>query len=109
MLEITDPARQLIRSAFRHGRVLVIEAPWRGYSGTVALVARWIGAGDDRGLADHVRVGDGDWVYLRSDLTQLVRRQRIVLERHSILGFWPGIAVRTLEPIPIPVERDAGR
>lgn len=109
MLEITDPARQLIRSAFRRGRVLVIGAPWRGYAGTVALVARWIGAGDDRGLADHVRVGDGDWVYLRSDLTQLVRRQRIVLERHSILGLWPGIAVRTLEPIPIPADGDPGR
>lgn len=109
MLEITEPARQLIRSAFRRGRVLVIEAPWRGYAGTVALVARWIGAADDRGLADHVRVGDGDWVYLRADLTQIVRRERIVLERHSILGLWPGIAVRTLEPLPVPVERAPGR
>jgi hypothetical protein len=106
MLEITDPARQLIRSAFRRGRVLVIEAPWRGYAGTISLVARWIGAADDRELTDHVRIGDGDWIYLRSDLTPLVRRERIVLERHSILGLWPGIAVRTLEPVPIPVERD---
>lgn len=109
MLEITDPARHLIRSAFRHGRVLVIEAPWRGYSGTVALVARWIGLADEGRLADHVRVGDGDWIYLRSDLTDLVRRQRIVLERHSLLGLWPGIAVRTLEPMPIPRDRDPGR
>ena len=109
MLEITDPARQLIRSAFRRGRVLVIEAPWRGYAGTVALVARWIGAGDDHELADHVRVGDGDWIYLRSDLTHLVHRQRVVLERHSILGLWPGIAVRTTEPIPIRVDRGPGR
>ena len=109
MLEITDPARQLIRSAFRRGRVLVIEAPWQGYAGTVALVARWIGAGDDRELGEHVRVGDVDWIYLRSDLTQIVSRQRVVLERHSILGLWPGIAVRTLEPILIPVDRDPGR
>jgi hypothetical protein len=109
MLEITDPARQLIRSAFRRGRVLVIEAPWRGYAGTVALFARWIGAGDHRALAEHVRVGDGDWIYLRSDLTPLVHRQRIVLERHSILGLWPGIAVRALEPIPTPTDPGPGR
>lgn len=109
MLEITEPARHLIRSAFRAGRVLVIEAPWRGYTGTVALVARWIGAGDARELADHVRVGDGDWIYLRADLAPLVHRQRVVLERHSILGLWAGIAVRTPEPIRIRVERGSGR
>ena len=109
MLEITEPARDLIRSAFRAGRVLVIEAPWRGYAGTVALVARWIGAGDARELADHVRIGDGDWIYVRTDLAPLVHRQRVVHERHSILGLWAGIAVRTLEPIPIPVERAPGR
>lgn len=108
MLEITDPARQLIRSAFRHGRVLVIEAPWRGYAGTAALVARWIGAGDDRALTDHVRVGDGDWIYLRSDLTQLVHRQRIVLERHSLFGLWPGISVRTAEPVPMLIDGRRG-
>ena len=109
VLEITEPARHLIRAAFRHGRVLAIGAPWRGYAGTIALVARWIAAADERELGDHVRVGDGDWVYLRSDLVHLVRRQRVVLERHSILGLWPGIAVRTPAPGPVPRERRPGR
>lgn len=109
MLEITEPARLLIRSAFRAGRVLVVEAPWRGYAGTVSLVARWIRAGDTGELSDHVRVGDGDWIYLRTDLAPLVHRHRIVLERHSILGLWPGIAVRTLEPVRIPIGSDPAR
>ncbi len=101
MLEITDPARQLIRQAWRRGHVLVVSAPWREYGWTGALVAAWRRIGDEVGLAGCIRVGDGEWVYLRSDLLPIVRERRVRLELHSILGIWKGIAVRDLEPVPV--------
>ncbi|HEX2883794.1 MAG TPA: hypothetical protein VHQ42_04400 [Candidatus Limnocylindria bacterium] len=101
MLEITEPARQLIREAWRRGHVLVVSAPWSEYGWSGALVAAWRSIGDEVGLAGCIRVGDGDWVYLRSDLLPVIRRRRVRLELHSILGFWKGIAVRDLEPVAI--------
>ena len=103
--EISEPARQLIRHAWRRGRVLVVSAPWREYGWTGALFARWRHLDDGPDLAGCIRVGDG--VYLRSDLVPDLRRRRIRLEHHSILGLWPGIAVRDLDPVP--VLRDDGR
>jgi hypothetical protein len=101
VLEITDPARQLIRQAWRRGHVLVVSAPWREYGWTGALVAAWRRLGDEVGLAGCIRVGDTEWVYLRSDLLPIVRERHIRLEPHSILGLWKGIAVRELDPVPI--------
>lgn len=106
MFEITDPARQLIREAWRRGHVLVVSAPWREYGWTGSLVAAWRRLGDDVGLAGCIRVGDGEWVYLRSDLLPVVRDRRLRLELHSVLGFWKGIAVRELAPVPIVVDED---
>ncbi len=105
MLEITEPARQLIRHAWRRGEVLVVTAPWREYGWTGALVAAWRRLEDEVGLAGCIRVGDGEWVYLRADLLPIVRERRVRLERHSIFGLWKGIAVRDLEPVPVPAAR----
>lgn len=107
MLEISEPARRLIRDAWRRGQVLVVSAPWRDYVWTGSLCAAWRRLGDEAALSGCTRVGDGDWVYLRSDLLPELRRRRLRLEWHSVLGLWRGIAVRDLDPVPIMVE-DAG-
>jgi hypothetical protein len=107
MLEISEPARRLIGEAWRRGHVLVLSAPWRDYEWHAALVASWRRADDDL-LADHVRVGVGEWIYLRSDLLPIVRRRRLRLERHSLAGLWAGIRVRDLDPQPVPITLDDG-
>jgi hypothetical protein len=104
MIEISHSARQLIREAWRRGQVLVVSAPWREYGWNRLLTAGWRAIGDERELAGCIRVGDGEWVYVRSDLLPHLRRRPLRLERHSILGLWPGIAVRELEPRPVLVD-----
>lgn len=101
MLEITEPARRVIRDAWRRGRVLVLEAPWRDYRPAIGLIGHWRDIDDDRALAGHMRVGDGEFVWLRPELLPVVRNRRIRIEPHSILGLWPGIAVRDLDPTPV--------
>jgi len=104
MFEITDAARQLIRQSWRRGQVLVVSAPWSEYEWSGALYAAWRRISDEVALAGCIRVGDGDWVYLRSDLLPIIRGRRVRLEPHSVLGCWKGIAVRDLDPIPIPID-----
>ena len=98
-LEITDPARRLIHDAWRRGRVLVLTAPWPDYECAAPLVGLWRRATDHRALDGFVRAGDGA-VYVASSVLPRLRMRRLRLERHSLMGLWPGVAVRELEPVP---------
>lgn len=100
-LEITDPARRLIHDAWRSGRVLVLTAPWPDYACAAPLVGLWRRAADDEALAGLIRAGDGGGVYLAPGLLPRLRARRVRLERHTLMGFWPGIAVRELGPVPV--------
>lgn len=108
MLEISDPARSTMRDALRRGQVLVLEAPWGQYRPAIGLVGTWRQADDARGLGGYVRVGYGEYLWIRPELLPVLRRRRLRLERHTVLGLWPGIAVRDLDPSPLLVDERPG-
>lgn len=100
-LEITDQAGRLIHDAWRGGRVLVLTAPWQDYDCAAPLVGLWRRATDHGALDGFIRAGDGGAVYVASRLLPRLRARRLRLERHSVMGLWPGIAVRELKALPV--------